>query len=159
MAELQGDLKKLQVLFWTQLLERARERGVLHHNKCKPAKRSFLSTGAGRAGLSFEYQIFVTDNAAVQLYFSHKDPIINQNRYKCLYSSKGAIEEKLGMPLEFNPDPIQAETNCCSVQGYLPGRGLRDAGDQWPELQEQMIDTMDSFVQVLRPYIEDMPIR
>jgi hypothetical protein len=52
---------------WEQLLTRAEERGVTVHAGRSPSTDSWLGAGAGKAGLSFVYLVWLEDKTGVEL--------------------------------------------------------------------------------------------
>jgi hypothetical protein len=146
-----GNLGDLQRQFWSQLLVRAQLKGVFHHSDVKPPGSNVLSAGAGKPKLSFEYKAN-EGITAVQLYMWHGEKRINMDRLERLREQQRELEAALGAQLYWNPP--WPNTKCCSVEYRWEDGGLLDPFERWLELQDRMIDFMDSFVHVFRPLID-----
>lgn len=60
-----GGAHILRLRFWEQLLERAKQRGVMFHAQRSPTKDAYISAGAGvESGISFNYVVWMTDETA-----------------------------------------------------------------------------------------------
>jgi hypothetical protein len=79
----------LRLKFWEQLLKKAKERGVMLHAQRAPSKDSWISAGAGaQAGLSFVYNVWMTDDTAVELYIDTGDKQENKRVFDLLHQKK-----------------------------------------------------------------------
>jgi hypothetical protein len=110
--------------FWTELLDRARQRTRLH-GAISPSDGSWVSASAGRAGLEFNYS--VTQHAGqVELYIHRGNSETNLAIFQKLLAHKDVIEESFGGPLEWQPlEGRQA----CRIRKRFDGVGYRDQGD------------------------------
>jgi len=134
--------------FWTQLLERAKQRTSLH-SRISPGTDNWIAAGAGKGGLSYNYAIRMSD-AQVELYIDMGDAEENKRIFDAFHAQKEKIEETFGSPLEWQ----RLESRRASRIRYLiSGGGLRDR-DHWPEIQEAMIDAMVRLENALKPYIK-----
>lgn len=134
----------LRLEFWRQLLERA-------HMHRKPTIGDWISTGAGKSGLTFTY-VILKDRARIELYIDTGDEAENKRIFEALYAHKEAIEAKFGEPLDWQ----RLEGRRASRIAYhLPDGGLSDK-DRWAEIQEAMIEAMNRFKKALKPYIRKL---
>lgn len=137
----------LRLEFWAQLLERAREHTRLHAGR-SPGKDHWLSTGAGKAGLGFNY-VIRTHDAQVELYIDTGDADANKAIFDELAANKEQAEEVFGEPLDWQR---LNDRRASRIRYLIPGGGIRDR-DHWPEIQEAMIASMVRLEQALKPGI------
>jgi Domain of unknown function (DUF4268) len=138
--------------FWTQLLGRAKERTRLH-NAVSPGDRSWMSTGAGKSGLGWSYDI-LQDAVQVSLYIYRGADEENMRIFEALLSARDEIEHDYGGPLEWQP--MEGKRGCRIRERFESG-GYRDE-ERWPEIQDAMIDAMVRLEKALKPHIAKLPI-
>jgi len=140
----------LRLRFWEQLLERAKERGVMLHAQRAPTKNSSLSAGAGvQAGISFVYDAWLQNETAVELYIDTGDKDENKRIFDSLAEKKQEIEKTFGAPLSWERlDNKQA----CYICYVLREGGLSDES-KWQNIQNAMIDAMDRFAKALKAHL------
>lgn len=141
----------LRLRFWTELLDRARAMGVLHHGNRSPTKDSWVSAGAGRAGLTWAYVIWKEDRAAVELYIDTGDAEVNENILDSLLGSREQIEEAFGASLNWQR---LEDRRACRVRHEIACGGLSAPPEAWPRTHEEMIASMDRLVSALGPYVK-----
>jgi hypothetical protein len=138
--------------FWTELLDRARLRTRLH-GAISPTGDSWISATAGKGGLTFTYS--VTQHAGqVELYIDRGSGETNSIIFLEFLAHKDAIEETFGSPLDWQP--LEGRRGC-RIRKRFDGAGYRDQ-EQWPELQETLIDAMIRLERALRPHINQVTI-
>jgi len=154
-----GDQKKelaqrhvLRLEFWGQLLERAKERTKLHA-RISPGKENWISAGAGKSGLGFNYAIRMSD-AQVELYIDRGEAEENKRIFDQLLASKEQIETAFGKSLEWQR---LDDRRACRIRYLLTLGGLADR-DRWPEIQEAMIDAMVRLENALKPQIKRLRV-
>ena len=134
--------------FWTQLLERAKDRTSLHARRA-PTDDSWLNAGAGKRGLNYSYVIRM-DDARVELSIDGGDAEGNKRIFDALYARREGIDEAFGDPLEWRrQDNVRVSRICHAI----PGGGLRDR-DRWTEIRERMIDAMVRLEKALELHIK-----
>ena len=138
----------LRMEFWKQLLERARARTQLHA-RIAPGTENWISTGAGRSGLNYNYAIRM-DDAQVELYIDRGDAEQNKQIYDALHEHKTEIEAAFGKPLEWQR--LDAK-RACRVRYILTDGGLQDRS-RWPKVQDAMIEAMIRLEQAMKPQIQ-----
>jgi hypothetical protein len=144
------ELAKRHILrreFWAQLLERAKERTLLHARRA-PTANSSLNAGSGKAGIVFQYRIRM-DDAEVALRI-RRDTVEESKRiFDSLYANRDTIERAFGDRLEWlRLDDVRN----CRITYVISFGGLRDR-DCWPEIQDRMIDAMVRLERALGPEI------
>jgi hypothetical protein len=150
-----GDQKKelaqrhlLRLEFWGQLLEQAKEQTSLHA-RISPGKENWISAGAGRSGLAFNYVIRMSD-AQVELYIDKGETEANKGIFDQLSANKEQIEEAFGAPLDWQR---LDDRRACRICHRLTVGGLADR-DRWSEIQDTMIDAMIRLEKALKPHIK-----
>ncbi len=129
--------------FWEQLLARAKDRNPVHANR-SPGKDTWLSGSIGRSGFSITYGIRQQDNN-VHVWIANDKPA-----FHALQSQKDDIESAFGEPLNWEES---AEQLGCLIVFRQQG-GYRSPPEEWPEIQERMIDAMLRLDKALRPRIQ-----
>lgn len=133
--------------FWTQLLERVKEKTPLHA-QISPSKDNWISTGAGKSGLGYNYVIRMGD-AQVELYIDQGNLEKNKLIFDTLYAQREKVEETFGKALEWQR---LDDRRASRIRRVIPGGGLRDQ-ERWAEIQEQMIGAMIRLERALKPEI------
>jgi hypothetical protein len=136
-------------LFWTALLERMKKRSNLFAN-ISPQSSIWISTGAGKYGLSYQFVIHKHD---VQVLFA-----INRAKEetKEIFIKLSAHEEEINSKfvgkLEWQPRP---DLKSSQIVNYISIGGYLDEG-KWTQIQDAMIDAMIGLQEAFRPYIENL---
>lgn len=140
----------LRLRFWEQLLQRAKQKGVLLHAQRSPGKDSYISAGAGvQAGISFNYVVWMTEETAVELYVDTQEKDENKRIFDSLYAKKQEIEKSFGAPLSWER---LDEKRACRVRCTLKHGGLTDES-KWQNIQDAMIGAMDRLAKAIKPYL------
>ncbi|MBI2313504.1 MAG: DUF4268 domain-containing protein [Betaproteobacteria bacterium] len=139
----------LRLRFWEQLLARAKEKGVLLHAQRAPSKDSWISAGAGiRSGLSFNYLIWMSEEAAVEFWIDTGDKEENKRIFDALHARKAEVEQSFGAPLSWER---LDDKRGCRVRFVLRHGGLSDGEEKWPEIQNVMVEAMDRLAKSIKP--------
>jgi hypothetical protein len=134
--------------YWDGLLERAKARTRLHA-AVSASEHNWIGTGAGKTGLSLNY--VVTQHAStVELYIDTRDPDDNQRIFDALHAHKAEIEAKVGRPVSW--EPLEGK-RACRIAVRMESGGYRDDA-QWPQIQDEMIDSMIRLQEALDPYLK-----
>jgi hypothetical protein len=141
-------VKRLE--FWKQLLEKSEEKTNLFSN-VSPSRGHWIETGAGKSGLKYVYAI-LKDSARIELCMKRKDADENKKIFDELYKRKQEIEADFGEELEWQ----RLENKIMSkITKTVINKGLDDV-DDWPEIQDRMVDAMIRFEKALRKHIEQL---
>lgn len=140
----------LRLNFWKSLLARAKEKDVLIHSSRSPSKDAWISAGAGKSGLSFNYVIWMEDDARVELYIDTGDATENNKIFDALHAKKDLIERVYGGPLSW--ERLDGK-RACRISDTIKKGGLRSGENKWPAIQDAMIDAMRRIDKALRPQI------
>jgi hypothetical protein len=136
--------------FWEQLLNRAKERGVMLHAQRSPSKDSWISAGAGvQSGIIFTYLVWMTEETAVELYIDVGEKEENKRLFDALHEKKKEIEQRFGAPLSWER---LDDKRGARVRYVLTEGGLRDES-KWPAIQDAMITAMDKLAKALKPFL------
>ncbi len=154
-----GDTKKdladryaIRHRFWQALLTRARQKSRLFE-AISPSEYSYIWAGAGKAGLGYRYSI-TQHEAEVALYLNRASEQENKEILGHLKSHQSEIEEAFGSSLVwYQQDGIRH----CRVAHVIEIGGYREPEEQWPAIQDAMIDAMIRLEKALRPFLASVP--
>ena len=140
--------------FWESLLERSKEKTSLHSN-ITPNIYTWIGTGAGKAGLSYNY-VISNKHGSVELYIDRGKESEEENKkiFDELYSHKKEIEKVFGEKLEWQRLDNRRASRIRKIYSYV---GLNNR-DKWGKLQEDMIDGMIKLEKALNRYISRLNI-
>ena len=140
--------------FWTQLLERAKEKTPLHANTSPNQLREIRAT-AGKRGLIFGY-VIQQHTSEIELYIDRGRDADSENEeiFNTLQKSKDEIEETFGGVLEWQR--LEGQRSCRIGKRFSLG-GYRDDEEEWSEIQDAMIDGMIRLEEALRSHIDRLP--
>ena len=143
----------LRIRFWQQLLDRAKSQGVAIHSSRSPTKEHWISAGAGKTGLAFNYVVWSKDRTAVELYIDTVDVETNKRHFDSLASMRAQIEEQFGEELQWER---LNQRRASRVRHVIEEGGLKSDEDNWPHIQDVMIKAMVNFVSSLKPHIDGL---
>ncbi|MBI9045408.1 MAG: DUF4268 domain-containing protein [Anaerolineaceae bacterium] len=136
--------------FWTQLITRSKGKTKLFVNKT-PGIYSYISIGAGKTGIGYSYNISY-HAARVDLYIDNGDASWNKRVFDTLISNKADIEKAFGNLLSWE----RLENKRASVIRFkITQSGLQNK-ENWPNLQDEMIEAMIKLEGALHPYIQQL---
>jgi hypothetical protein len=151
-----GELAERHVLrmkFWEQLLPRAIEKGVKLHAHRSPSKNDYISVGAGKSGLSFNYWVLIKERTGVDLYIDTNDKERNKTIFDKLYSTRDSIESNFGNALQWQR---LDDRRASRISFVISKGGLKDDPDKWPLIQDAMIDAMDRLYKAMMPHLREL---
>jgi hypothetical protein len=158
-----GDTKKelaerhvLRKRFWSELLERAREKTKLHAN-ISPGSYNWVGTSSGHRGLAFNYAV-QQHGSQVELYIDRGKECKEENQaiFDQLAQHKDKVEAAFGEPLEW--ERLESKRACRIVKRF-PDGGYRDDEERWPIIQAPMIDAMIRLERALAPHIAKLKVK
>lgn len=155
-----GETKKELVLrheerkqFWKGLLERIAAKTKLHAN-LKPVAENWIGIGFVRSYLGLNYVIEM-HRTRVELYIDRGvSPEDNRTIFDPFFAHKAEIEQAFGGPLSW--EPLEGK-RACRIAARFDTGGYRSPVEQWPALQEALIDAMIRFEHAIRPIAESLP--
>lgn len=145
---------KKRLEFWRQLLAKSKEKTRLHAN-ISPSKESWIGTGAGKSGLSYNYEI--TKNwGGVEFYIDKGKGAeeINKQIFNSLEAKKDEIESEFGESLKW---VCREGVRMCRIGWTYSEAGFKDE-DKWDYLQDKMIDAMIRLEKALKNHIRKLTI-
>lgn len=140
--------------FWSELLNQSKTRTKLHTN-ISPSEHGWISTGAGKSGLGFNYAT-TKDQSYVELYIDRGKNAEEENKkiYDALYADKEHIEKLFGSKLEWNRlDGKRASRIRKTIEG-----GYRTAEARWKEIHNSMIANMINLEKAIKPSIDKLKV-
>jgi hypothetical protein len=141
----------LRLKFWEGLLERAKALGVLTHAQRSAGKESWIGGASGRSGLSFNYVVWMDDEAAAELYIDTGDATVNTRIFNNLLAKKIEVESAFGGKLDWEP---LDDRRACRIRFTQRLGGLSAGESRWPEIWDPLIDAMRRLVEALKPHIK-----
>lgn len=145
----EGGRKELRIAFWQKLLERASGKTALFAN-VSPGDGSWISAGSGVSGVHYSY-VVRQHTSAVQLLFEGERSV-NKARYDWLLILREELEQSYGGQLEWRRGENLRKSD---LSQEFEG-GWRDDSDQWPAVQDQMIESMVRLEKAVRPYVDEL---
>lgn len=137
--------------FWKELLQRANEKGILLHSNISPSKKPWITTSAGKPGLSYAYLIWLQESG-IELYINTDDKEINKSIFDAFYASRKEVEKQLGTVVNWDR---MDHARASRIQIRFEGGGLRTP-EKWPAIQEKMVETMEKFSKIFGHYIRSL---
>ena len=150
-----AEREKQRYQFWDVFLERANERTSLHSNN-SPTKGTWISTSAGKSGLSFTY-VARQNDCQVELYIDRgKDKKEENNQiFDFFKAHQKEIEITFGDKLDW--EPLEGR-RACRIAKYMDHGGYRSPEEEWPEVQNKMLDAMIRLEKAISPYLSQLDI-
>ncbi len=133
--------------FWKGLLEKSKKEVPLFAS-ISPSTANWIAAGAGKRGVSFNYDIFM-DGAAVDLYIDHDQETGAKNKtiFDALFAQKDAIEREVGTHLEWQRLDAKRASR---IRLSIDDSGGLAKPESWPSLQDRMVEAMAPFERALR---------
>jgi CBS domain-containing protein len=147
------DRRVLRYQFWSQLLEKAKEKTSIHAN-ISPSREHWASASSGLRGVSYNYVIRMQD-AKIELYVDRGDQYENKRIFAELFEKRAEIEARFGDALQW----ARLDDKRASIVRYVIEEfgGLRNQ-HLWPDLQEKMIQTMVQFSEAIQPELNQLSV-
>ncbi len=149
-----GERYEIRLKWWTALLERAKEKTRLHAN-ISPGRYSWIGTGAGKAGLTYNY-VTRRDATMVELYIDRGQGLGKENLkiIRALETHKGEIEKAFGGPLSWQA--LEGK-RACRVRALVELGGYQTPEEDWPKVHDAAIDLMIRLEAALGPWVAKLP--
>lgn len=138
---------KNRLKFWESLLEKSKEKTNLHSN-ITPSADAWISTGAGKSGLSYDYGI-TYKYGRIEFYIDTGKYEENKKIFDELFRNKEHIEEVFGGKLEWQRLDNKRASRIRKVYDYA---NLNDV-EKWDKLQGDMINDMIQLEKALKKFI------
>jgi len=127
-----------------------KEKGMTSHANISPSKENWISAGAGRSGLSYNYVIWRNERTGVELYIDTGERDQNKRIFDRIAEKKAEVESIFGDSLQWERlDDARASR----IRFVIRKGGLRDDESNWASMQDAMIDAMDRLTRALKPLV------
>jgi len=145
---------KKRLEFWKILLEKSKNKTMLFSN-ISPSKDSWISTGAGKSGLVYLYNI-TYKYASVNFCIDRGKDLEEENKkiFDNLFNHKDEIEAIFEGKLTWQRLDDRRSSRICKIYDYA---GLNDK-EKWDKLQNEMIDDMIKLEKAFKKYISALKI-
>ena len=132
----ESERHKYRRLFWTHLLEMAKQHTKLHAT-VTPSKNSWISVSAGVGGLGLNY-VVRRHSTRVELYLSRKEASENKAVFDQLFARQSSIEKDFGAQLEW--ERLDGK-KACRIAFKLNQGGWMDE-ERWDSVISSTVDAM-----------------
>jgi hypothetical protein len=160
-SEIIGEEKKeyakrhiLRKEFWTELLEKAKEKSDLFTN-IRPNIYSWIGAGAGKTGINYQY-IITNKYAGCEIYLDkgkgYEKPNINKERFDRLHRCKRQIEKTFRGKLNWE----RLDNARASRISYRFKEGSLSNKETWSKTQDKMIEVMIRMEKAFKDYIKKL---
>jgi hypothetical protein len=140
---------RLRRAWWESLLERGKGRSPINA-RISANDRGYTGASSGVPHLSLNYVVW-QGSGRVELYIDRSNAEDNKRIFDDLRARRGEIEANFGG--ELNWERLD-HRRASRISFDIEGGGYRSPGEEWPDIQEDMLDAMKRFESALRPYIE-----
>jgi hypothetical protein len=140
---------ELRRRWWTQLIERSQQVNKLHAH-ISPGDWGWLGASAGIRGLNLNY-VVTMDESSAELYIDRGKGSEAENKsiFDQLQAHRAEIEKSFGGTLSW--ERLEGK-RACRIRHLQPGGGYRSPEEDWPKIQDGIINVMDRLEKALRPY-------
>jgi hypothetical protein len=142
----------LRRAFWVSFLERAGTR-IKTFAGSSPTDGTWLVRAMGKPGLSWVCNIH-QDSARAMLNIDGPDPDWNLRALQVLESKREAIEAACECELMWD---VEEGRKRCGVIYLLPEGGYRNTTEEWPAIQDRMIEALLALQRALGPHLSLLP--
>ena len=135
--------------FWRSLLERCSQKTELFA-QVSPSQKCWLGTGSGVSGIQYTY--YVQRNASSVRLGLWADKEVNKARFDWLHAKREELENAFGGEFEW--------LRCNELKHSRIGQdlegGYRNDPEQWPKIQDRMIDSMVRLQNAIQPHLAEL---
>jgi hypothetical protein len=160
-SEIIGEEKKeyakrhiLRKEFWTQLLDKAKQKTNLHAN-VTPSINSWVGAGGGKSGINYNY-VITRKYAGCEIYLDkgkgYEKPNINKERFDRLHRCKKQIEKTFRGKLNWE----RLDNARASRISYRFKEGSLNNKETWLKVQDKMIEAMIRMEKAFKNYINQL---
>jgi len=139
--------------WWTQLVQRSTKITKLNAH-ITPGEHSWIGTSSGVRGLNLNY-VVSQDTCSAELYIDRGKDSDTENKdiFDQLFLHKEEVEKAFGGALSW--ERLDGK-RACRIKYTQQGGGYRSKDDDWPGLQDGIINAMDRLEKALRPQLKTL---
>lgn len=102
--------------------------------------------------------VVLENECAVELYIDRGKDSEEENLrlFDQLYANREAIEQAFGHPLSW--ERLEGK-RACRIKFISSAGGYRSPEEQWPTIQDTIIQEMDRLEKALRPYLKQLKVQ
>jgi hypothetical protein len=136
--------------WWTTLLERATKVSKLH-TAITPGEYAWIGVSSGIRGLGFNYTVTQGDCGA-ELYIDRGKNADDENKriFDRLFAHRIDIEQSFGGALSW--ERLDSK-RACRIRYSCNAGGYRSPEDDWPHIQDEVVNGMIRLEKALRPHL------
>lgn len=145
----------LRKRWWTELVKRSASVNNLHSH-ITPGEYSWIGTSSGVRGLNLNY-VVKQDWCGAELYIDRGKDADDENKniFDQLAAHKTSIEQAFGGELSW--ERLDSK-RACRIRYASQEGGYRSAEEDWPEIQDDLIQAMDRLEKALRPHLKKLKL-
>jgi hypothetical protein len=144
-----SERKEKQFRFWKELIDRINRKELDLFSKCTPKEEGRLVAGGGFTGTVFTYTL--QNNSVIVSFRISKDKKKEQMKISGLFAKLMEFREEIERAFGGSLDWVADERKRFDyIRIILRNGGLIDE-DRWPEIQEEMIETMERLKDAITP--------
>lgn len=136
--------------FWTSLLERSRKETQLHAN-ISPTNLNWVSAGSGFGGVGY-LCVLNKHRSSLELHIDRGEQKENKEIFDRLLADRKEIEDTFGDSLTWDRQDANRRS---LVKHIIMEAGFGDE-QQWPEIQERMVNSLVRFEKAFQPKINEL---
>lgn len=141
--------------WWAQLIARSATRTKLHAH-ITPGEHSYIGSGTGIRGLQWIYTVGVNDTGA-ELYIDRGKGGDEENEsiFEQLLARRTEIEQAAQCEKLLSWERLETK-RACRIRWRFNRGGFKNPEDQWPGLQDEVIDAMIRLEAAMRPWLKQI---
>jgi hypothetical protein len=146
---------ELRKQFWTVVLEKSKAKHLLF-NAISPSDATYLSAGAGKSGISFQFWVN-QEEARVALYIDKGkgSDAVNVEIFNKIKEHQKEIESTVGFPLDWDELP---EDRACIIRKTFTTAGYKSSEEAWARVADEITDAMVSFEKAVSKVLKEIKI-
>jgi hypothetical protein len=136
--------------WWTMLVNRSASKSKLHAH-ITPGEYGWIGTSSGFRGLNYNYVVLESE-CCVELYIDRGKDAEEENKriFDQLVAHQTEIETAFGAPLSW--ERLEGR-RACRIRYTSAAGGWRSPEEDWPTVQDDIIEAMIRLERALKPYI------
>ncbi len=137
--------------YFDQLLQKTNQVLKLFDGVSSQGYQNWIATGAGKAGLAWNYVLRNYD-CRIEFWLQSSDSTTNKIRFEKLYERKSEIEAAYGEELDWD---YKEDRKQHYIRSWCKIGGLKDK-DRWDETQNDLVRRMKTLYEIVNPLIPQL---